>query len=81
MTTMFDTLAAARDLEHAGMEPRQAEAVAGTMREAIAEGRLPAKADPTAAVAGLETRLTVRLHGLGIVVAGTGLTVALLELP
>ena len=80
---MFDTLAAARDLEHAGMEPRQAEAVAGTMREAIAEGGLVTKADLMVAIAGLERRLTVRLHrlGIGIVVAGTGLTVALLELP
>ena len=65
------------------MEPRQAEAVAGTMREAVAEGRLPATADLTVAIAGLERRLTVRLHGLGIgiVVAGTGLTGALLKLP
>ena len=43
----FDTLIAARDLEAAGIERRQAEAIAGTVRQATAAVReaLATKAD------------------------------------
>ena len=55
----FDTLTAARDLEAAGIERRQAEAIAGTVRQAAAADReaLATKAD----LAELETRLTARM--------------------
>ena len=45
--TAFDTLTAARDLEAAGIERRQAEAIAGTVRTATAADRdaLATKAD------------------------------------
>ena len=36
MSAAFDTLTAARDLEAAGIERRQAEAIAGTFRTAVA---------------------------------------------
>ena len=42
----FDTLTAARDLEAAGIERRQAEAIAGTVRQAAADREaLATKAD------------------------------------
>ena len=46
-TAAFDTLTAARDLEAAGIERRQAEAIAGTVRTATAADReaLATKAD------------------------------------
>ena len=52
----FDTLGASRALEAAGIERRQAEAIAGTVRQATASDReaLATKAD----LAELETRLT-----------------------
>ena len=34
----FDTLKATRELEAAGIEPRQAEAITNTMRDAVVEG-------------------------------------------
>ncbi len=42
-TTAFDTLAAARQLENAGMDRKQAEAVAGAIR--AGQGDLATKAD------------------------------------
>ena len=52
----FDTLSASRALEAAGIERRQAEAIAGTVRQATAADReaLATKAD----LAELETRLS-----------------------
>ena len=43
MTAAFDTLAAARDLEKAGMDRLQAEAVAGAIR--AGQGDLATRAD------------------------------------
>ena len=43
MTTAFDTLAAARDLEKAGMDRMQAEAVANVVR--AGQGELATRAD------------------------------------
>ena len=61
----FDTLTAARDLEAAGIERRQAEAIAGTVRTAAADREaLATKADLAelrADLAELETRLTARM--------------------
>ena len=47
MSAAFDTLTAARELEAAGIERRQAEAIAGTVRTAVAADRdaLATKAD------------------------------------
>lgn len=74
----FDTLAAARTLEDAGLTSKQAEAVTTTIRVAIAEGtatkediiRLEAR------LAELELRITRRMYGLAI--AQVGATVALI---
>ena len=62
-TAAFDTLSAARALETAGIERKQAEAIAGTVRQATAADReaLATKADLDAALAGLETRLRADL--------------------
>ena len=53
----FDTLTAARELEAAGIERRQAEAIAGTVRTAVAADRdaLATKADLAEIRADLET--------------------------
>ena len=72
----FDTLAAARTLEAAGLTSKQAEAVTTTIRVAIAEGtatkediyRLEAR------VANSEARLIKWMVGVGI--ASVGLAVA-----
>ena len=59
----FDTLAATRDLEAAGMERRQAEAVAEVTAQAAVtgHGELATKADLAADLARLEGRLTAAL--------------------
>ena len=91
----FDTLAAARELEAAGMDRVQAEAVAETCREAAsADGDVATKADLAAAIAplatkaelsALETRLTWRIVGIVAGVNGAfaalivGLLVAVLD--
>ncbi len=72
----FDTLAAARNLEDAGLTAKQAEAVTTTIRVAIAEGtatkediyRLEAR------IANSEARLIKWMVGVGI--ASVGLAVA-----
>ena len=58
----FDTLATARELEAAGIERRQAEAIAEGMRRAVSADRdaLATKTD----LAALEARLTWRLVGI-----------------
>ena len=60
--TTFDTLAAARDLEAAGVERHQAEAIADTVRQAINADRdaLATQAD----LAGLESRIDAKLEAL-----------------
>ena len=54
----FDTLAAARALQRAGMENGQAEAVTNIVRDATAD--LVTKADLNSALAGLEERLAAQ---------------------
>ena len=68
----FDTLSAARDLESAGLDRAQAEAIATVVRNG--QGELVAKAE----LALLEVRLTWRI--VLIAIAQTGLVVALLKL-
>ena len=68
-TAAFDTLTAARALEAAGIERRQAEAIAEGMRRAAGADRdeLATKADLAdvrADLAALEARLTWRLVGI-----------------
>ena len=58
----FDTLATAREFEAAGVERRQAEAIAEGMRRAVSADR-DALATKTDLVA-LEARLTWRLVGI-----------------
>ena len=68
-TATFDTLAAARALEAAGMESAQAAAVIEAVRAAVAEG-VATKADLQA----MEVRL-IR-WAVGIALAAVGLAVA-----
>ena len=64
--TSFNPLAAARDLEAAGIERRQAEAIAEGMREAADAAAGAGRADlaTKADLAALEARLTWRLVGI-----------------
>lgn len=75
----FDTLQAARDLKAAGIESDQAEAIASKMGEAADTGRadLVTKADLTAAIAALGTRLTNRLYAA--VFAAAGIVIAAIK--
>lgn len=73
----FDTYAAAKALREAGFDEAQAEAAVAMVRDAVTEG-VATKADLRAEIAGLETRLTIRLGGL--VIAVGGLVVALVKL-
>ena len=75
----FDTLTAARDLEAAGVERRQAEAIAEGMRQAAGAGRdeLATRADLAdvrAEIARLHTRLVK--WGIGLAFAVAGVTTA-----
>ena len=76
-STTFDTLAAARTLEDAGLTSKQAEAVTATIRTAIAEGTATKadiadlrgdltamRAEARADLAALETRLTWRMFAV-----------------
>ena len=85
MNVSFDTLAAARDLEAAGLERPQAEAIVKTMRESgradfanlatkvdIAEVRTEI-ADVRTAIANLETRLLRWMVGTVLTTAGVTL--------
>ena len=83
MNVSFDTLTAARDLEAAGLERPQAEAIVKTMRES---GRadfanLATKVDIAeihTAIANLETRLLRWI--VGTVLTTAGVTVAIVRL-
>ena len=63
----FDTLTAARDLEEAGVERRQAEAIASAIRNG--QGELATKADLETAVATIRADLyrALWIQGVGIV--------------
>ena len=83
----FDTLTASRDLEAAGIERRQAEAIAGTVRQATAADReaLATKADlaelRAATKADLaELKADMLKVAIGIVVANAGLTFAIVKM-
>ena len=83
MNVSFDTLTAARDLEAAGLERPQAEAIVKTMRES---GRadfanLATKVDIAeihTAIANLETRLVRWI--VGTILTTAGVTVAIVRL-
>ena len=62
--TTFDTLTAARGLEDAGMDAKQAAAVTATIRNAVAEDGLVTRSDLDAALAKLEARMTRTLYGV-----------------
>ena len=74
----FDTLSAARKLEAAGVERRQAEAHAEALREAVSADRdtLATKADLDAKLAALETRMYRALWIQAAALIGTQLAVA-----
>lgn len=80
----FDTLATARKLRAAGVQPGQAEAHAEALGAAVSASRgdLATNAVLKSEIAGLETRMTVRLYGVaaGIVAANAGLTFILMQL-
>ena len=81
MTATFDTLAAARDMEHAGLKREAAEAVASAIR--AGQGELITRADiePLATkteLAALEARLTWRI--VGLVIAANALVVAAVKI-
>ena len=73
----FDTHEAVKRLTDAGIGEAEAEAITATMRDAVAEG-VATKADLRAELAALESRLTIRMAAF--VLAGAGLTIALLKL-
>lgn len=114
-TVIFDTLAAARDLEAAGIEPKHAEAIVSIQRRTAGElatktdldnavsklatkaelnsavSRLATKAELDSAVANLATKLELAelraelkadmlKVAVGIVIANTALTTALVRL-
>ena len=66
--TTFDTLAAVRELEEAGVESTQAAAITATIRSAAADGAATrADLEPLAtrvALAELETRMTRSLYSV-----------------
>ena len=72
----FDTLAAARALKDAGVQPEHAEAIANAVREAANAGReeLATKSD----LAALELRLTNKLYAVAIGIVGV--TIAAVKL-
>ena len=71
----FDTLKATHDLEAAGVERPQAEAIAAAIRDS--QGELATKADLMAGLNGLKVDM-LKL-AIGIVAANTALTVGLLR--
>ena len=75
-TTAFDTLTAAQDLEAAGFERKQAEAIAKAINHG--DERAATKADLEAAIAGLEGRLYRALWMQGAAIAALILAAKLL---
>ena len=76
--TAFDTLAAARKLKAARVEPEQAEAIADAIGAADGGGSLVTKDHLDKRLAALETRLVNRLYAaIGIAV---GVTIAAFKL-
>lgn len=67
MIAAFDTLAAVRDLEAAGMERKAAEAVAGAIR--AGQGELATKTDLDAGIGRLDTRISALQWIIGMNVA------------
>jgi len=81
-TSTFDTLTAARELEAAGLDRRQAEAIAKTVRNGQGELATKAHLDSTAAalradLVTLEVRLVKWAIGLALGVAGLTAAVVL----
>lgn len=62
--TTFDTLTAARGLEDAGMDAKEAAAVTATIRNAVAEDGLVTRSDLDAALARFEARMTRTQYGV-----------------
>ena len=79
---MLDTLAVSRTLAETGLTPAQADAIAHAVQQAAEHGDPVTRADLTTAVAELNARMEVRLIKwmIGTVLAGAGLTVAVLRL-
>ena len=76
--TAFDALAAARNLEAAGLERAPAEAIAGTVRDATGADReqLATKADLATLRAEMRADLAAAISGLGRRFVGYGLAIA-----
>ena len=72
--TTFDTLAAARSLKLAGVEPEHAEAIADQLRAAAGADheQLATKID----LSQLETRLTNRLYAVAAGIVGCNVAIA-----
>ena len=78
----FDTLAATRNLESAGIERQHAEAIAGAMREAVTADRdeLATKTDLASLRADIYRALWVQGAGIVAIVGGFIAIAAALEL-
>lgn len=74
----IDTLAAVQRLEDAGVARKHAEAYAEAIATAVHSADLVTKNDMEAALAALESRLTIRFYGAQL--ATVALVVALLKL-
>lgn len=74
-TSTFDTLAAAQDLQAAGIGERQATAIVSAMRQATGE-HLATKAD----LKYLATKADLYKLAIGIVLANVGLTAGVIRL-
>lgn len=80
--TAFDTLAAARKLKAARVEPEQAEAIADAIGAAVGGGSVATRADLRGAVAELKIDMLKIALGVavGIVATNAALTLALFKL-
>ena len=70
MASSFDTLAAAEAIENAGADSRLAKVIASQLRVASDAGEPVTRAELDAALAALEARLTWRLIGAMVALAG-----------